>query len=83
MNEKNLRNINAEKHCVVLKKALYGLVQAARQWYKRFKKVLKFLKFLPQTIFNTLRLIKQKKTKNLNKDWFFLNIRSCTRRLIQ
>jgi hypothetical protein len=42
-----------------------------KNWGKK-----KFLKFLPQTIFNTLGLIKQKKTKNLNKDWFFLNIRS-------
>jgi hypothetical protein len=28
------------KHCLLLTKAIFGLVQAARQWWKKFKGVL-------------------------------------------
>jgi len=34
-------------HCVKLLKALYGLVQAARQWWKKFKEVMAALSFVP------------------------------------
>ena len=33
-------DINKTTHCLVLKKAIYRLVQAARQWWKKFKEVL-------------------------------------------
>ena len=34
-------------YCVKLNKALYGLVQAARQWWKKFKEIMLSLKFKP------------------------------------
>ncbi|HSN66223.1 MAG TPA: reverse transcriptase domain-containing protein, partial [Fusibacter sp.] len=37
--------IKRETHCVRLKKALYGLVQAARQWWKKFKEVMASIDF--------------------------------------
>jgi hypothetical protein len=33
-------DITPQTHCCELKKAIYGLVQAARQWWKKFKEVL-------------------------------------------
>jgi hypothetical protein len=41
---------NPKAFCLRLKKALYGLVQAARQWWKKFKKVMKSIGFLPSEI---------------------------------
>jgi Reverse transcriptase (RNA-dependent DNA polymerase) len=32
--------IDPKTHCLLLTKAIYGLVQAARQWWKKFKEVL-------------------------------------------
>ena len=37
----NLYDLTYKTHCVKLEKAIYGLVQAARQWWKKFKQVLK------------------------------------------
>ena len=34
---------DAKKYCVKLKKSIYGLVQAARQWWKTFKEVILYL----------------------------------------
>jgi len=34
-----------EDECVLLKKSIYGLVQAARQWYKKFVQMLKRIGF--------------------------------------
>jgi hypothetical protein len=42
--------IDSMTHCVRLKKALYGLVQAARQWWKKFKDVMKDLNYIPSQI---------------------------------
>lgn len=39
--------ISKTTHCVLLEKAIYGLVQAARQWSKRFKRGLKEIGFKP------------------------------------
>jgi Reverse transcriptase (RNA-dependent DNA polymerase) len=33
----NIQDIKESTHCLELKKAIYGLVQAARQWWKKFK----------------------------------------------
>ena len=40
-------NIQQGTHCCELKKAIYGLVQAARQWWKKFKKVILDLGYKP------------------------------------
>jgi hypothetical protein len=34
------KQICKQEYCLELKKAIYGLVQAARQWWKKFKKVI-------------------------------------------
>ena len=39
--------INPEIHCVKLLKAIYGLVQAARQWWKKFKEVMETMNYIP------------------------------------
>jgi Reverse transcriptase (RNA-dependent DNA polymerase) len=38
--ETHNRVIDPKTHCLLLTKAIYGLVQAARQWWKKFKEVL-------------------------------------------
>jgi hypothetical protein len=40
-------NISSQTHCLLLTKAIYGLVQAARQWWKKFKEVLRTLYYFP------------------------------------
>jgi hypothetical protein len=40
-------NIHTDTHCVKLLKALYGLVQAARQWWKKFKDTMRKLDYHP------------------------------------
>ena len=42
--------IHPTTHCVRLKKALYGLVQAARQWWRKFKAVMKNIGYRPSEI---------------------------------
>jgi hypothetical protein len=39
--------IDTKLNCLKLKKAIYGLVQAARQWWKKFKEVLQSLDYYP------------------------------------
>jgi Reverse transcriptase (RNA-dependent DNA polymerase) len=38
--ETHNRVIDPKTHCLLLTKAIYGLLQAARQWWKKFKEVL-------------------------------------------
>jgi len=38
---------NASDHCVLLTKALYGLVQAARQWWRKITEVFAKINFFP------------------------------------
>jgi hypothetical protein len=40
MKEVNNRIIDPTTHAILLKKAFYGLVQAARQWWKKFKEAM-------------------------------------------
>jgi hypothetical protein len=44
---KHKRRINPATECLILKKAIYGLVQAARQWWKKFKGVLADMQYRP------------------------------------
>jgi hypothetical protein len=37
----------ADDECLLLEKAIYGLVQAARQWYKKFVRMLRTIGFTP------------------------------------
>ena len=41
------KELNSKTHCLKLTKAIYGLVQAARQWWKKFKDVLGELGYIP------------------------------------
>ena len=43
----NIQNINDKEYCCELKKAIYGLVQAARQWWKKFKNVILEMGYKP------------------------------------
>jgi Reverse transcriptase (RNA-dependent DNA polymerase) len=47
---KHGKKLDPGKQCLKLKKSLYGLVQAARQWWKKFKEVLIKLEYLPSEI---------------------------------
>ena len=54
--------ISADTHCLLLLKALYGLVQAARQWWKKFKEVMNSIGYLPSPADPCL-FLKQSKDK--------------------
>jgi Reverse transcriptase (RNA-dependent DNA polymerase) len=41
------KKIYSNIHCVKLQKALNGLVQAVRQWWKKFKEVMKSIHYIP------------------------------------
>jgi hypothetical protein len=41
---------NASERCLELGKAIYGLVQAARQWWKTFKEAMGKLGFKPSLV---------------------------------
>jgi hypothetical protein len=45
--EKHKKDIHTNTHFLKLTKAIYGLVQAARQWWKKFKDVLATLNYIP------------------------------------
>jgi hypothetical protein len=40
MKEVHNKVIGPTTHILLLKKAIYGLVKAARQWWKKFKEVM-------------------------------------------
>ena len=44
--EKHGKYLDGTRQCLKLKKSLYGLVQAARQWWKKFKDVMKDIGYL-------------------------------------
>jgi Reverse transcriptase (RNA-dependent DNA polymerase) len=39
-----------DTHCVKLLKALYGLVQAARQWWKQSEETMKIIDYYPSPV---------------------------------
>jgi len=45
LNKKGVTKYNETDYCLTLRKSIYGLVQAARQWWKRFKTVLENIGF--------------------------------------
>jgi hypothetical protein len=47
LKDKHKKDVDASMNCLHLKKAIYGLVQAARQWWKKFKEVMATLSFEP------------------------------------
>jgi len=47
MKEVHNRDIDPITHVLRLKKAIYGLVQAARQWWKKFKEVMAGCNYYP------------------------------------
>ena len=47
---KHGKYLDGTRQCLKLKKSLYGLVQAARQWWKKFKDVMKDIGYLPSDI---------------------------------
>ena len=47
LQEKQNQIYDENEYCLLLEKALYGLVQAARQWWKRMTEVMKKLGFFP------------------------------------
>jgi Reverse transcriptase (RNA-dependent DNA polymerase) len=57
--------ISPETHCLLLLKALYGLVQAARQWWKKFKTVMKSIGYTPSPADPCL-FLKQSKDQSKN-----------------
>jgi hypothetical protein len=40
-------NVSSDEYCLLLEKALYGLVQAARQWWKKMTQIMLKLGFIP------------------------------------
>ena len=51
-------------HCVKLYKALYGLVQAARQWWKKFQEVMLSINYIPSPVDPCLFLKQNKSSGN-------------------
>ena len=47
LKENGKGDYDPKEWCVVLRKSIYGLVQAARQWWKKFKEALEKLGFKP------------------------------------
>ena len=60
--------IDTTTHCLKLKKSIYGLVQAARQWWKKFKEVMKAIGYHPSEIDPCLFI----KDKGQNKKSFVI-----------
>jgi Reverse transcriptase (RNA-dependent DNA polymerase) len=54
------KTYSSQEHCVMLLRALYGLVQAARQWYKKITSIFGKLNFFPSAPDPCLFIKKQK-----------------------
>jgi Reverse transcriptase (RNA-dependent DNA polymerase) len=50
LKEKHKKNTDTTTHCLKLTKVIYGLVQAARQWWKKFKEVLAIFHYIPSRV---------------------------------
>jgi Reverse transcriptase (RNA-dependent DNA polymerase) len=60
LKEHNGKNISGTTHCVLLLQALYGLVQAACQWYKQITSIFGILDFNPSPADSCLYIKKAK-----------------------
>jgi Reverse transcriptase (RNA-dependent DNA polymerase) len=47
LKEHHGKNISSKTHCALLLQSLYGLVQSARQWYKKITSIFGKLDFHP------------------------------------
>jgi hypothetical protein len=45
--EKFNEDIDPKTHCLKLTRAIYGIVQVARQWWKKFEDVLSCIRCFP------------------------------------
>jgi Reverse transcriptase (RNA-dependent DNA polymerase) len=54
MKEKHIIDVDLKTQCLKLTKAIYGLVQAARQWWKKLKEFLSELGFKPSRAYTCL-----------------------------
>jgi hypothetical protein len=50
MLEAHNKVIDPSPHALLLKKAIYGLVQAARQWWKKFKEAIAGYNYFPSKV---------------------------------
>ena len=58
--EKYGQVIDPETHVLLLLKAIYGLIQAARQWWKKFKEAMAHCGYYPTAIDPCLFIKKDK-----------------------
>jgi Reverse transcriptase (RNA-dependent DNA polymerase) len=68
LREEHQYEVNPKSYCVKLQKAIYGLVQAARQWWKKFTKALQKLCYEPSKVDPCLFI----NTKNKNKPSYII-----------
>jgi Reverse transcriptase (RNA-dependent DNA polymerase) len=60
LKEHHGKNISSKTHCVLLLQALYGLVQAVCQWYKKITSIFGKLDFHPSPAYPCLYIKKAK-----------------------
>jgi hypothetical protein len=65
LKEHHSKNISSKTRCVLLLRALYGFVQAARQWYKKITSIFGKLDFHPSPADPCLYIMKVLKAMNL------------------
>jgi Reverse transcriptase (RNA-dependent DNA polymerase) len=63
LKEKHKKDIDTAKNYLKLSKAIYGLVQAARQWWKKFTEVLAIFHYIPSQADPCLFIRKEDKKK--------------------
>jgi hypothetical protein len=59
------KDVSAKYHCLLLFKFLYGLVQAAHQWYKKIADIFAKLDFIPSSA-DPCFFVKKKKANEVS-----------------
>jgi Reverse transcriptase (RNA-dependent DNA polymerase) len=72
MMEVHNTKIDSNTHVLLLKKAIYGLVQAARQWWKKFKEVMAMCDYFPSKSDPCLFIKKAKENEPLSLSSYML-----------